>query len=87
MNIILWIVFGGLAGWIASWIVGSDAEMGLIANIVIGIAGAFIGGWLSNLTGLGADPGPGAERPTEIISFVWAVAGAVLLLGVVNVVF
>ena len=43
-NIILWIVFGGIAGWLASLIMGKDASMGAIANIVVGVIGAIIGG-------------------------------------------
>lgn len=85
MNFVLWIVFGGLAGWIASWIVGSDAEMGIIANVVVGIAGAFIGGWVSSMVGAGSEPG--ADRPTDIVSFLWAVGGAVLLLVIINFIF
>ena len=44
MSIILWIVLGALAGWIASKIVGTDAEQGAVGNIVVGILGAFLGG-------------------------------------------
>ena len=44
MNIILWIIFGAIAGWIASMIMGKDAQMGALANIVVGIVGALIGG-------------------------------------------
>ena len=44
MGIILWIIFGALAGWIASKIVGTDAQQGWILNIVMGIVGAIVGG-------------------------------------------
>lgn len=80
MNIFLWILFGGIAGWIASMMVGTDATMGVAANVVVGIAGAFVGGWLSNIVGLETEPGSGAERPTQFISFAWAVVGATILL-------
>ena len=46
MNIILWIIFGALAGWIASMIMGTNAQMGALANIIVGIVGALIGGFL-----------------------------------------
>lgn len=49
MGIIMWIVFGALAGWIASMIMKTDAEQGAVANIVVGIVGAFLGGWIMNM--------------------------------------
>lgn len=51
MGIILWIIFGGLVGWIASLIMDTDWEQGLVLNIVVGIIGAVIGGWLMSLVG------------------------------------
>src|ERR671922_1922490 len=51
MNIILWIIFGAIAGWIASIIMGRNAQMGALANIVVGIVGALIGGFLMNALG------------------------------------
>jgi uncharacterized membrane protein YeaQ/YmgE (transglycosylase-associated protein family) len=84
MNILLWIIFGGVAGWVASLIVGTDERMGLIANIIVGIIGAFIGGWLSY--SLGMDPDSDPERPTSLLSFVWAVIGAIILLIGLNLI-
>jgi len=84
MNILLWIIFGGIAGWIASLFVGSDAQYGLIGNVVVGIIGAFIGGWIADKVGVGA--AEGAERPTSIMSFLWAVVGAVILLIILNLI-
>jgi uncharacterized membrane protein YeaQ/YmgE (transglycosylase-associated protein family) len=46
MNLIIWIVVGGIIGWIASIIMRTDAQQGVLMNIVIGIAGALLGGWL-----------------------------------------
>ena len=86
MNILLWIIFGGLAGWLATVIVGGDAGIGIIWNIIIGIAGAFIGGWIADKTGVKAGE-PGADRPTSIWSFIWAVIGAIILLLVINLLF
>jgi uncharacterized membrane protein YeaQ/YmgE (transglycosylase-associated protein family) len=51
MNWIVWIIFGALAGWIASIITGKNRKMGAIANIVVGIVGAFIGGYIMEFFG------------------------------------
>ena len=84
-NIILWIIFGGLAGWIASVFVDTDAGMGIWGNVIVGIIGAFLGGWLADKFGIGGTPG--VERPTTIRSFITAVIGAVILLLVANLIF
>ena len=78
MNILLWIIFGALAGWIASMIVGKDSRMGALANIVIGIVGAGIGGWIASLLGLGGIDG------FNLWSLLIAVGGAVILLAIIN---
>lgn len=80
INIILWIVFGALAGWIASIIMKRDAQMGAIANIVIGVVGAFIGGFLMNLFGAASVNG------FNIYSLFVAILGAVVLLFVLGAV-
>jgi uncharacterized membrane protein YeaQ/YmgE (transglycosylase-associated protein family) len=77
-NILLWIISGGLAGWIASIVMGNDGSMGLIGNVVVGIIGAFVGGFLMDKLGHGG--APGADRPTSIASFVVAVLGAIILI-------
>lgn len=75
MGIILWIVFGALAGWIASKIMGRDGSMGAIANIVVGVVGAGIGGWISTtfFNGRGV-------TGFNLWSLLIAIAGACLLL-------
>ena len=78
MGIITWIIFGGIAGWLATKLTGTDAKYGIFANIVIGIIGAFIGGLIAGLLG-----GSGVTD-FNIVSFIVAVAGASLLLMVVN---
>ena len=50
MNIIIWIIFGALAGWIASMIMNKNKQMGAIANIVVGVIGAFVGGYIMDLS-------------------------------------
>ena len=74
LGFIGWIVLGGLAGWIASKIANTDHSMGVIANIVVGIVGAFIGGFVFSLAG-----GEGVNG-FNIYSFVVALVGAVILL-------
>eukprot|EP01036_Dinobryon_divergens_P052484 gene52484-70182_t len=46
MNFIIWIVIGGILGWIASMIMRTNAQQGLLMNVVVGIVGALLGGWL-----------------------------------------
>ncbi|CAI8924434.1 GlsB/YeaQ/YmgE family stress response membrane protein [Methylocaldum szegediense] len=82
---LLWIIFGGIAGWVASLIVGRGDQMGILANIVVGIIGAFIGGWIADRLGFGGKPG--VERPTTLVSFATAVFGAVILLVILNALF
>jgi uncharacterized membrane protein YeaQ/YmgE (transglycosylase-associated protein family) len=76
MNFIVWIIFGALAGWVASMIMKTDAEQGAVANIIVGIVGAIVGGFLMQLIG-----GSGVTG-FNISSFLVAVLGAVVLLAV-----
>lgn len=78
MGIIAWIILGALAGWIASMITGNNARMGCLANIAVGIVGAFIGGFVMNSFG-----GAGVTGFNPYSLFV-AVLGAVVLLFVVS---
>ena len=80
MNIIAWIIFGALAGWIASIVMGKNKQMGAIANIVVGIIGAFLGGWIMSI--FGAQGVTGFNFP----SFLVALVGAVVLLFLVGLV-
>lgn len=74
MGPIGWIVLGGLAGWIASKFVGVDKDQGIIGNIIVGIIGALLGGWVFNLVG-----GSGVSG-FNIWSFFVALVGAVIVL-------
>ena len=78
MGIILWIIFGGLVGWIASLFMGTDAQQGLLLNIIVGIAGAIIGGWLTSAIGKTGVTG------FNLYSFVVALIGAVVFVGIVK---
>ena len=81
MNIILWIVFGAIAGWIASMIMGKDAQMGALANIIVGIVGAVIGGFL--MTNVFGAPG---VTGFNLMSMIVAIIGAVVLLFLASMV-
>jgi uncharacterized membrane protein YeaQ/YmgE (transglycosylase-associated protein family) len=78
MGIIGWIILGGIAGWIASIIMGTNASMGIGANIIVGIVGALIGGFLFSLVG-GAD-----ITGFNLWSLFVAVIGSIVLLGIVK---
>ncbi|MDD2427788.1 MAG: GlsB/YeaQ/YmgE family stress response membrane protein [Eubacteriales bacterium] len=78
-NIIVWIIVGALAGWIASKIMARDASMGAIANIIVGIIGAFVGGWIISLFGIDVNTGT-----LTLGSVLTAILGAVVLLAIVN---
>ena len=80
MGFIGWIVLGGLAGWVASMIAKTDHSMGVFANIIVGIIGAGIGGFLFNMFGAQGATG------FNIYSFVVALIGAVILLFIVRAV-
>jgi uncharacterized membrane protein YeaQ/YmgE (transglycosylase-associated protein family) len=75
MNILLWIIFGALAGWIASLIVKTNKSQGFLADLVIGIVGAFIGGFIFSFIGNAGITG------FNFYSLFVAVIGAVVLLA------
>lgn len=84
MNIILWIVFGAIAGWIASIIMKTDAQQGSIMNIVVGIVGAIVGGWVMNFFGGNGGVAVTGFNQQTFTSLLVAVLGAVILLAVVK---
>lgn len=75
MNIILWILFGAIAGWIASIIMGTNQQQGALANIIVGIIGALLGGWAMNALGSSGVTG------FNLGSLLVAIVGACVLLG------
>jgi uncharacterized membrane protein YeaQ/YmgE (transglycosylase-associated protein family) len=80
MGWIATIIIGGIAGWLASMVMNRDASMGILWNIVVGIIGGIVGSWIGNFTGfLSSDAG-------WIMYLVTATIGAVVLLGIVNLV-
>ena len=74
MDVILWIVLGAAAGWIASIFMGTDARQGALMNIVLGVVGAVVGGLIMNLIGA-----PGVSG-FNLYSLVVATLGAALLI-------
>jgi uncharacterized membrane protein YeaQ/YmgE (transglycosylase-associated protein family) len=76
VGIITWLIFGGLTGWIASKIMGTDAQQGILLNVIVGIVGAMIGGFLWGL--LTNDPEPYALF--DLGSWLTAIVGACILL-------
>lgn len=82
MNPFVWIIFGGLAGWVGTLITGDDGRFGLIGNIVVGIVGSYIGGWISGKVFQGP-PVTGFD----FRSFIISVMGSVVLLFLLNLLF
>lgn len=74
MGIIAWIILGGIAGWIGSLIMKTDASQGILMNVVVGIVGAFLGGFLFSFFGAEGVSG------FNFYSLLVAVAGSVVLL-------
>ena len=81
MNIIVWLVVGGLLGWIASKIMNTDAQQGIFLNVVVGIVGAMLGGFLiAPLLGHGTIN----QNDFSVMGLVVSLIGAVILLAIVN---
>lgn len=80
VNVILWIILGALAGWIASLIVKTNRQQGFLLDILVGIVGAFLGGIIFRLFGAQGVTG------FNLYSIVVAIIGAVVLLWIVKAV-
>ena len=80
MSILGWVIFGGLVGWIASKLMGTDARQGVLLNMIVGVVGALLGGFLWAI--LTQDPDP--YRFGHIESWVTAIVGASVFLWVVS---
>ncbi len=76
MGFIIWLVVGGVVGWLASIVMKTNAQMGIIANVVVGVVGAALGGWLATQLGLGGG---------QVVSFIMAVIGAAILIAILKV--
>ena len=81
MNFIIWIVIGGILGWIASMIMRTNEQQGLLLNVGVGIVGALLGGWLlAPLFGTGTMN----QNDFSLGSLIVSLLGAVVLLASVN---
>jgi uncharacterized membrane protein YeaQ/YmgE (transglycosylase-associated protein family) len=81
MNLILWLIVGGLIGWIASLIMRTDAQQGIFLNVVVGIVGALLAGFLlAPLFGIGTINQSNFSLPGLLISLL----GAIILLAIIN---
>ncbi len=78
LNILTWVIIGGIAGWLASKITGTSARQGCLLDIIVGIVGAFLGGFIFNLLG-----GIGVTG-FNVWSLFVATVGAVVLLAILN---
>lgn len=76
MNWIITIVVGGIVGWLASIVMKTNAQMGLIANVLVGIVGSSLGFWLAGVLGLGA--------AGSIMQWIVAIAGAAILIVILK---
>jgi len=76
MSWIISIIIGGIVGWLASIMMKTNAQMGLIANVLVGIVGSMLGMWLAGLLGIAAADG--------IVGFLVALGGAVVLIFILQ---
>ncbi|MCL5411035.1 MAG: GlsB/YeaQ/YmgE family stress response membrane protein [Patescibacteria group bacterium] len=82
MGWIITIIVGGIIGWLASLIMGTDYEQGLLWNIVVGIIGSVLGKWIFyDWLGIG---GAAAAGTFSIWGLVWGIIGAVILIGILK---
>jgi uncharacterized membrane protein YeaQ/YmgE (transglycosylase-associated protein family) len=79
IGFLLWIVIGGVIGWLASIVMRTDGQQGIFLNIIVGIVGAFLAGLLFGGGGLNAND-------FSLPSLLWAFLGAVILLAIVNLI-
>lgn len=81
MNFVIWLIVGGILGWVASIFMKTDGQQGMILNVIVGIVGALIAGWfLTPLFGITTINQSNFSLPALFVSLV----GAILLLAVVN---
>lgn len=81
MNFIIWLIVGGLIGWLASMLMKTNDQQGMVLNVIVGIVGAMLGGWfISPMVGVGTINQDNFSLPALLVSLV----GAVILLAIVN---
>ena len=79
MGLIVWLIVGGVVGWLASIIMRTDAQQGIFLNIVVGVVGAFIAGLIFNGGNIN-------NAPLTLYTFLTSLVGAIILLAIVNLV-
>jgi len=79
MGLIIWLIIGGVIGWLASIIMRTDAQQGILMNIIVGIVGAFIGGMIFS-------GGSINNAGLSLSSFLVSLIGAIILLAIVNLI-
>jgi uncharacterized membrane protein YeaQ/YmgE (transglycosylase-associated protein family) len=79
IGLIIWLVIGGVVGWLASIIMRTDAQQGILLNVVVGIVGAFIAGLIFS-------GGSINNQPLNLYTFLTSLVGAVVLLAIVNLI-
>jgi uncharacterized membrane protein YeaQ/YmgE (transglycosylase-associated protein family) len=83
INFLVWLIVGGIIGWLASMAMHTNAQQGIVLNIIVGIVGAFVAGYLlTPLLGIGTINQNNFSLPALLVSLV----GAVILLAVVNLI-
>lgn len=80
MGFIIWLIVGGIVGWLASLIMRTDGQQGIILNIVVGIVGAVIAGLIFGGGNINQ------SNPLDLTNILWSLLGAVILLAIVNLV-
>ncbi len=84
MNILIWLVVGGVIGWIASLIMKTDGQQGIFLNVIVGVVGAMLAGWLiSPLIGVGTIN----QNDFSVAALLVSLVGAAILLAIVNLAF
>lgn len=79
MGFIVWLIVGGIIGWLASLVMRTDAQQGIILNIIVGIVGAVIAGLIFGGGSINQDP-------LDLTNILWSLLGAIILLAIVNLI-
>jgi uncharacterized membrane protein YeaQ/YmgE (transglycosylase-associated protein family) len=77
IGILVWLIVGGIVGWLASIVMRTNAQQGILLNIIVGIVGAFIGGMIFSGGNIN-------QQPLDLSAFLVSLVGAIILLAIVN---